>query len=67
MPPETVPAEPLPPDAARGLADRRESVARVHLAEAAGIAADRLVDDPGPVPIGVRGPGRVEFSLAPDE
>jgi hypothetical protein len=57
--------EPSPSQAAQQLAERRVSVARTHLLEAAGIAADRLTRDPGPPSIGVKGEGRVEFALGP--
>jgi len=57
--------EPPPSDGARRLAERRESVTRTHLVDAAGIAADRFVREPGAPPIGAKGEGRVEFALEP--
>jgi hypothetical protein len=56
---------PLPSEAARSLAERRERLTRRHLVEAAGIPADRLVQDPAAPSVGVEGDGRVEFTLRP--
>ncbi|MBM4440392.1 MAG: DUF748 domain-containing protein, partial [Candidatus Rokubacteria bacterium] len=57
--------EPPPSAAARELAQRRESVSRTHLVEAAGIPRARVVDTPASTPAGVDGEGRVEFRLVP--
>jgi hypothetical protein len=57
--------EPAASKAAHQLAERRVSVARTHLVEAAGIPADRLVRDPDSPAIAAPGEGRVEFSLEP--
>jgi hypothetical protein len=57
--------EPVPSEAARRLAERRQSVTRTYLVGAAGIQPDRLLDPAGSPPSGAAGDGRVEFSLEP--
>jgi hypothetical protein len=54
-----------PIEAARRLAERRASVTRTHLEEAAGIPPDRLLDAPGTPTVGATAAGRVEFGLRP--
>jgi hypothetical protein len=54
-----------PTQAARELAERRLNVARTHLVEQAGISKDRLPSAPEPPRIGIKGEGRVDFSLLP--
>ncbi|HEX9818839.1 MAG TPA: DUF748 domain-containing protein [Methylomirabilota bacterium] len=57
--------EPVPSEAAGRLAERRLGVIRTHLADAAGISADRLLTASGAPPIGDTADGRVEFGLRP--
>jgi len=57
--------EPVPSEAAGRLAERRLAVTRTHLADAAGISADRLLAASGAPPIGDTADGRVEFGLRP--
>jgi hypothetical protein len=57
--------EPTPTEAARRLAERRLSVTRTHLVDAAGIQRERLLGAPGAASLEAADRGRVEFELRP--
>jgi hypothetical protein len=56
---------PVPPEAARQLAERRLEATRGYLVDTAGIQPERLLDAAGSPPLGGTADGSVEFELRP--